>query len=309
MARSMAPLSSMSCLLIASSCMLLLLLPRACGGSTSDLGAGTAMLLRRGDASAGRSQRYPPSLQQMMLLRMDEGPQSVKGGRCGGDMWRGVAEQEEQEEQESEQESEQEEQQEVRETKRTGYMEGQERPGSTTMLRLRGGGRAWIKKTIKQARKKERQRKKRNVDGTNLRASVRLDPTEVSPYLLRSMDLHHHAMEWVMGDRDLDKLPVVKTIPITSNGTELKIALGIEDDGELDDSEAMLEEGGEGSAGEGKNKKKRGGERDGEERREKGGGKGGDLSSGGSKGGKNDRSIGGVGKGGGITLSCTQPQR
>jgi hypothetical protein len=41
------------------------------------------------------------------------------------------------------------------------------------VLRLRGAGRAWIKKTIKQARKKERQRKKRNIENTNLRASVR----------------------------------------------------------------------------------------------------------------------------------------
>jgi hypothetical protein len=53
---------------------------------------------------------------------------------------------------------------------------------------LRGAGRAWIKRTIKQARKKERQRKKRNIDNTNLRASVRDSPdTElyhlVSKYL------------------------------------------------------------------------------------------------------------------------------
>ncbi len=39
-------------------------------------------------------------------------------------------------------------------------------------LRLRGGGRAWIKKTIKKATKKERQRKKRNIENTNLVASV-----------------------------------------------------------------------------------------------------------------------------------------
>ncbi len=39
-------------------------------------------------------------------------------------------------------------------------------------LRLRGGGRAWIKKTIKKATKKERQRKKRNIENTNLVSSV-----------------------------------------------------------------------------------------------------------------------------------------
>lgn len=40
------------------------------------------------------------------------------------------------------------------------------------LLRLRGAGRAWIKKTIKQVRKKEKQRKKRNIDNTNLRSTV-----------------------------------------------------------------------------------------------------------------------------------------
>lgn len=46
------------------------------------------------------------------------------------------------------------------------------RDGGGLTMRLRGGGRAWIKKAIKQARKKEKQRKKRNIDSTNLRASV-----------------------------------------------------------------------------------------------------------------------------------------
>jgi hypothetical protein len=38
--------------------------------------------------------------------------------------------------------------------------------------RLRGGGRAWIRKTITKERKKETQRKKRNIGNTNLVASV-----------------------------------------------------------------------------------------------------------------------------------------
>ncbi len=40
--------------------------------------------------------------------------------------------------------------------------------------RLRGGGRAWIRKTITKERKKETQRKKRNIGNTNLVASVSL---------------------------------------------------------------------------------------------------------------------------------------
>ena len=41
--------------------------------------------------------------------------------------------------------------------------------------RLRGGGRAWIRKTITKERKKETQRKKRNIGNTNLVASVSVD--------------------------------------------------------------------------------------------------------------------------------------
>ena len=44
--------------------------------------------------------------------------------------------------------------------------------GGPICLRLRGAGRSWIRKTIKKERKKEVQRKKRNIDNTNLAASV-----------------------------------------------------------------------------------------------------------------------------------------
>jgi hypothetical protein len=43
-----------------------------------------------------------------------------------------------------------------------------EHPIAVAALHLRGGGRSWIKKTIKGVRKKERQRKKRNIENTNL---------------------------------------------------------------------------------------------------------------------------------------------
>ena len=77
------------------------------------------------------------------------------------------------------------------------------------MLRLRGGGRAWIRKTIKAASKKERQRKKRNIDGTNLRASVKLDPSAVPPGLLLKNELDNQALMWLTNGCHLDALPTV----------------------------------------------------------------------------------------------------
>jgi len=52
----------------------------------------------------------------------------------------------------------------------TGDCRGACGPGAANpgAMRLRGGGRAWIRKTIKGVRKKEKQRKKRNLDTTNL---------------------------------------------------------------------------------------------------------------------------------------------
>jgi hypothetical protein len=50
---------------------------------------------------------------------------------------------------------------------------------------------------------------------------VRLDPSEVSPYLLRDRDLQRHALKWLLSDRDPAALPVVHPIPITFNVTEL----------------------------------------------------------------------------------------
>ena len=66
-------------------------------------------------------------------------------------------------------------------------------------LRLRGGGRAWIRKTVKAASKKERQRKKRNIDSTNLRASVKLDSNAVPPGLLLKNELDNQAELWLRG--------------------------------------------------------------------------------------------------------------
>jgi len=84
--------------------------------------------------------------------------------------------------------------------------------GDAGMLRLRGGGRAWIRKTIKAASKKERQRKKRNIDGTNLRASVKLDPSAVPPGLLLKNELENQALLWLMSGCNLDALPTVEPL-------------------------------------------------------------------------------------------------
>ena len=83
-------------------------------------------------------------------------------------------------------------------------------PGVTGALRLRGGGRAWVRKTVKAASKKERQRKKRNIDSTNLRASVKLDPGAVPPGLLLQNELEHKALEWVLGGCRPEALPTVE---------------------------------------------------------------------------------------------------
>ena len=79
-------------------------------------------------------------------------------------------------------------------------------------LRLRGGGRAWLRKTVKAASKKERQRKKRNIDSTNLRASVKLDPGAVPPGLLLQNELEHKAIEWVLGGCRPEALPTVEPL-------------------------------------------------------------------------------------------------
>ena len=79
-------------------------------------------------------------------------------------------------------------------------------------LRLRGGGRAWVRKTVKAASKKERQRKKRNIDSTNLRASVKLDPGAVPPGLLLQNELEHQAIEWVLGGCRPEALPTVEPL-------------------------------------------------------------------------------------------------
>lgn len=80
------------------------------------------------------------------------------------------------------------------------------------VLRLRGGGRAWIRKTVKAASKKERQRKKRNIDSTNLRASVKLDPHSVPPGLLLKNELENQAEKWLMGGCRTETLPTVEPL-------------------------------------------------------------------------------------------------
>ena len=79
-------------------------------------------------------------------------------------------------------------------------------------MRLRGGGRSWIRKTVKAASKKERQRKKRNIDNTNLRASVKLDPASVPPALLLQTELEHQAEQWLLGGCRPEALPTVEPL-------------------------------------------------------------------------------------------------
>jgi hypothetical protein len=78
--------------------------------------------------------------------------------------------------------------------------------------RLRGGGRSWIKRTIKAASKKERQRKKRNINSTNLRASVKLDPNAVPPGLLLKNELDNQAEAWLLGGCQPAALPTVEPL-------------------------------------------------------------------------------------------------
>jgi hypothetical protein len=54
---------------------------------------------------------------------------------------------------------------------------------ASRLTRLRGGGRAWIRKTIQKEQKKERQRKKRNIDNTNLVASVSIFWMLLNPHV------------------------------------------------------------------------------------------------------------------------------
>jgi hypothetical protein len=84
--------------------------------------------------------------------------------------------------------------------------------GRGPQLFLRGGGRSWIKRSIKAASKKERQRKKRNIDSTNLRASVKLDPKAVPPGLLLQNELETQALAWLMGGCRPEALPTVNPL-------------------------------------------------------------------------------------------------
>ena len=84
--------------------------------------------------------------------------------------------------------------------------------GRGPQLFLRGGGRSWIKRSIKAASKKERQRKKRNIDSTNLRASVKLDPKAVPPGLLLQNELETQALAWIMSGCRPEALPTVNPL-------------------------------------------------------------------------------------------------
>ncbi|KAJ1484152.1 hypothetical protein T484DRAFT_1798027, partial [Baffinella frigidus] len=75
-------------------------------------------------------------------------------------------------------------------------------------MRLRGGGRAWIRKTIKGVRKKEKQRKKRNLDTTNL-GQVKLEPGALPVGLRKVLEMSRRANEWLAGGADPEKMPVI----------------------------------------------------------------------------------------------------
>eukprot|EP00960_Hanusia_phi_P037181 752779-Hanusia_phi.AAC.7 len=80
------------------------------------------------------------------------------------------------------------------------------------VLRLSGAGRAWIRKKVKSAVKKERQRKKRNIENTNLRASVKLDPKRINKHVLLQMHLEERALEWIRAGCNHSDMPVVDPV-------------------------------------------------------------------------------------------------
>ncbi|EKX55404.1 hypothetical protein GUITHDRAFT_131609 [Guillardia theta CCMP2712] len=80
------------------------------------------------------------------------------------------------------------------------------------VLRLAGAGRAWIRKKVKAAVKKERQRKKRNIENTNLRASVRPDPKAINKHALLQIHMEEKALEWIRGGRNHSDMPVVDPV-------------------------------------------------------------------------------------------------